>query len=168
MPEMTPAVEKRHVKAAEYGALKGFFTPKQVAKLVGISYRQIQYWDKTNFISPSYHRRGKYRLYTFGDLILLRVAKALRDNGFSIQQLRKTIINLRELLPQTTHPFSELTLLIEGERILVFSGEVLMNSVSAQSCIRFDVRTLREEISAHFPPKQIAPATEKAEVIAVG
>ena len=54
-----------------------------------ISYRQIQYWDKTSFIKPSYRRRGKYRLYTFADLIQLRLAKMLRETNFSIQKLRK-------------------------------------------------------------------------------
>jgi len=65
--------------------MKTFFTPKEVAKIVGLSYRQIQYWDKTNFIKPSYRRRGKYRLYTFQDLIQMKLAKTLRGHEYSIQ-----------------------------------------------------------------------------------
>src|ERR1043166_10220091 len=102
--------------------MKSFFTPKEVAKLIGISYRQVQYWDKTNFIKPSYRRRGKYRLYTFSDLIQLEVAKVLRETNISIQRLRKIIKSLKSLLPQVNHPLVELTFLIEGERILVFNG----------------------------------------------
>ncbi|MFA6006877.1 MAG: MerR family transcriptional regulator [Candidatus Paceibacterota bacterium] len=131
--------------------MKSFFTPCEVAKLVNISYRQIQYWDKTNFIRPSYRKRGKYRLYTFANLIQLKVARTLRDHDFSIQRLRKTIVNLKELLPQVAHPLVELTFLIEGEKILVFNGEVLMNAVCSQNYIRFDVKTLREEIKTQFP-----------------
>ncbi len=131
--------------------MKSFFTPKEVAKIVGISYRQMQYWDKTNFIKPSYRRRGKYRLYTFTDLIQLKVAKTLRESQLSIQRLRKTIRSLKDLLPQVTHPLVELTFLIEGDRILVFNGEVLMNSISGQNYIRFDVRSLREEINTIYP-----------------
>ncbi|MBI4863778.1 MAG: MerR family transcriptional regulator [Candidatus Riflebacteria bacterium] len=131
--------------------MKSFFTPKEVAKLIGISYRQIQYWDKTNFIKPSYRRRGKYRLYTFADLLQLKVAKVLRENSFSIQRLRKTIKSLRTLLPQVGHPLVELTFLIEGERILVFNGAVLMSSESGKEYIRFDVKTLRDEIDRTFP-----------------
>ncbi len=131
--------------------MKSFFTPKDVAQIVGISYRQIQYWDKTSFIKPSYRRKGKYRLYTFGDLIQLKVAKTLRDHNFSIQRLRKTIKSLRSLLPQVSHPMTDLTFLIEGDRILVFNGEVLMNSISGQNYIRFDVAKLRDEVDKVFP-----------------
>jgi DNA-binding transcriptional MerR regulator len=131
--------------------VKSFFTPKDVASIVGISYRQIQYWDKTNFIKPSYRRKGKYRLYTFSDLIQLKVAKNLRDHNFSIQRLRKTIKSLRSLLPQVTNPMADLTFLIEGDRILVFNGEVLMNSISGQNYIRFDVSKLKNEVDQLFP-----------------
>ena len=131
--------------------MKSFFTPKEVAKLIGISYRQIQYWDKTSFIKPSYRRRGKYRLYTFADLLQLKVAKVLREHAFSIQRLRKTIKSLKALLPQVGHPLVDLTFLIEGDRILVFSGTVLMTSESGKNYIRFDVKTLREEIDRTFP-----------------
>jgi len=131
--------------------VKSFFTPKEVAQIVGISYRQIQYWDKTSFIRPSYRRRGKYRLYTFTDLIQLKVAKTLRSANFSIQRLRTTIKSLRTLLPQITHPLVELTFLIDGDRILVFNGDVVMNATSGQNYIRFDVKTLRREVNETFP-----------------
>lgn len=140
--------------------MKSFFTPKEVAKLIGISYRQIQYWDKTSFIKPSYRRRGKYRLYTFSDLIHLKVAKTLRENEFSIQKLRTTIKQLKELLPQVTRPLVDLTFLIEGERILVFAGEVLINK--GQSFIRFDVKSLRDQVEEVFPDLYGADGDQKA------
>ena len=142
--------------------MKSFFTPKEVAKLIGISYRQIQYWDKTNFIKPSYRRRGKYRLYTFSDLIQLKVAKILRETNFSIQRLRKTIKSLKALLPQVSHPLVDLTFLIEGERILVFNGVVLMNSKSGHDYIRFDVKSLRDEIERTFPDLYAVPTDQQA------
>ena len=132
--------------------MKNFFTPKEVARLIEISYRQIQYWDKTHLIKPSYRRRGKYRLYNFIDLIQLRIIKILRDHGSSIQRLRHTIESLKRLLRQVNHPLVELTFLIEGDRILVFNREILMNEVSSRSYIRFEVRTLAEEINKVFPP----------------
>lgn len=131
--------------------MKSYFTPKEVAKVVNISYRQMQYWDKTSFIRPSYRRRGKYRLYTFSDLIQLKMAKLLRDHSFSIQRLRKTIMGLKEILPRINHPLVELTFLVEGDRILVFNGEVLMNGVSKDKYIRFDVKDLRKQVDELFP-----------------
>lgn len=139
--------------------MRNFFTPKEVARLINISYRQIVYWDKTNFIKPSYRRRGKYRLYTFTDLIQLRVIKLLRENGSSIQHLRRTIKSLKSLLPQCHHPLVDLTFLIEGDRILVFNGEILMNSATGQSYIRFDVKSLCDEIGKVFPDTAPEAAT---------
>lgn len=137
--------------------MKSFFTPKEVQKLVNISYRQIQYWDKTNFIQPTYRRRGKYRLYTFSDLIQLKVARTLRDNDFSIQRLRQTMGKLKEQMGQCTHPLASLTFLIEGGNILIFNGEVLTNTMASSSYIRFDVKTLREEINTSFPESMPSP-----------
>jgi DNA-binding transcriptional MerR regulator len=131
--------------------VKTLFTPKEVARLIGISYRQIQYWDKTNFIKPSYRRRGKYRLYIFSDLIQLRITRLLRQRGTSIQQLRRTVRSLKSLLPQVPQPLHELTFLIEGERMLVFSGEPLMNPASAQHYLAFRVVSLVEDINKAFP-----------------
>jgi DNA-binding transcriptional MerR regulator len=142
--------------------MKSFFTPKEVAKLIGISYRQIQYWDKTNFIKPSYRRRGKYRLYTFADLIQLKVAKVLRETNISIQRLRKIIKSLKSLLPQVSHPLVDLTFLIEGERILVFNGVVLMSSKTVNNYVRFDVKSLREEIDRTFPDLYALPDEDDA------
>lgn len=132
--------------------MKSFFTPKEVARIIDISYRQIQYWDKTNFIKPSYRRKSKYRLYTFTDLFQLKISKVLRRKGFSIQKLRKTIEVLRKLLPQVSHPLIDLTFLIDEDRILVFNGDVVMDDNAESQYIKFRVRDLRNEVDRLFPP----------------
>lgn len=131
--------------------MKSTFTPKEVVKLIGISYRQIQYWDKTSFIRPSYRSHGKYRQYTFSDLMQMRIAKMLRDRDFSIQRLRKTIKLVRDLIPRINFPLSECNLLIEGEKILVFNGDVLMDPGTRENFMQFDARMLRQEIDETFP-----------------
>lgn len=131
--------------------MKSFFTPKEVARVIDISYRQIQYWDKTSFIKPSYRRKSKYRLYTFTDLFQLKISKVLRQQGFSIQKLRKTIEALRNLLPQVSHPLIELTFLVDEEQILVFNGDVVMDEKAEENYIKFRVRDLREDVDRLFP-----------------
>ncbi len=132
--------------------MKKYFTPKEVSRLTGLSYRQLQYWDKTGFISPSIRRAGKYRLYTFTDLVQLRLVKKLRKAKFSVQKLRSMLKSLKELLPGLNAPLAELTFLIRGEQIVVFNGQVLMNSISGQNYIRFDVREVKEEVERLFGP----------------
>jgi DNA-binding transcriptional MerR regulator len=142
--------------------MKSTFTPKEVVKIVGISYRQIQYWDKTSFIRPSYRSHGKYRQYTFSDLVQMKVAKMLRDREVSIQRLRKIIKMLRDLLPRISFPLSECNLLIEGEKILVFDGDVVMDASTSTNYARFDARTLREQINELYAEEDVETRTEHA------
>ncbi|NUS00722.1 MAG: MerR family transcriptional regulator [Kribbellaceae bacterium] len=65
---------------------------------VGISYRQIDYWARTGLVSPSVRDAtgsGTQRLYSFRDLVVLKVVKRLLDAGVSLQNIRKAIETLR-------------------------------------------------------------------------
>lgn len=76
------------------------FTGKKVMRLTGLSPRQLQYWDEQGFLSPSIKRRsgrGHRRLYSFRDLVALRVAADLRTNGVPLQQIRKVAAHLETL-----------------------------------------------------------------------
>jgi DNA-binding transcriptional MerR regulator len=141
--------------------VKSTFTPKEVVKIIGISYRQIQYWDKTSFIRPSYRSHGKYRQYTFSDLVQMKVAKMLRDHEVSIQRLRKIIKLLRDLLPRISFPLSECNLLIEGDKILVFNGDVLMDAHTGENYVRFDARSLREQINELYSDDDVDESRER-------
>lgn len=131
--------------------LKSFFSPRDIEKALNVSYRQLQYWDQTDFIKPSYKKQQKFRLYTFADVLLLKVAWELRQNhSFSIQKLRKTIELMKKLLHRVTHPLVELTFLISEERILVFNGDVVMDDITAAKHVKFCVGQLRSEIDTFF------------------
>lgn len=127
--------------------MKTFFSPKDVREIADVSYRQIQYWDKSNFISPSYRRKGKYRLYTFADLLQIKIVETLRKNGYSVQQLRNTITVLKAMLKKVNFPYTELKILFEKNRILMFNGDVVMSKESQKS-IYFNADTLKQQILA--------------------
>jgi DNA-binding transcriptional MerR regulator len=77
---------------------QGFRGP-QVCKIVGISYRQLDHWDRTGLLSPSLvpaKGSGTQRLYSYQDVVQLRIIKQLRDAGVSLQQARKAVDFLRE------------------------------------------------------------------------
>ena len=134
--------------------MKSFFSPRDIEKVLNVSYRQLQYWDQTDFIKPSYRKQKKFRLYTFTDVLLLKIAWELRQKrNFSIQKLRKTIELMKQLLHKVTHPLIELTFLIDEERILVFNGDVVMDEVSKDNHFKFCVGQLRQEIDDFFSTK---------------
>jgi DNA-binding transcriptional MerR regulator len=95
---------------------EGYRVP-DVCKIVGISYRQLDYWARTGLLTPSVQEAGgsgTQRVYSFQDLVQLRVIKKLIDAGISLQRIRKAIVYLREHLG--TQP-SSVTLMSDGSRI---------------------------------------------------
>ena len=94
---------------------QGYRVP-DVCRIVGISYRQLDYWTRTGLIRPSVRDArgsGTQRLYSFQDLALLRIIKKLLDTGVSLQQVRKAIGTLRSL----KEPEVGTTIVSDGTRI---------------------------------------------------
>ena len=69
-----------------------------VCKIVGITYRQLDYWARTELVTPSVRGAdgsGTQRLYSFDDIVALRVVKRLLDTGVSLQKVRAAVDELR-------------------------------------------------------------------------
>jgi DNA-binding transcriptional MerR regulator len=76
----------------------GFHGP-QVCGLVGISYRQLDYWARTGLLKPSVANAkgsGSRRIYSYSDVLELKVIKQLLDAGVSLQSARRAVVCLRE------------------------------------------------------------------------
>jgi len=96
----------------------GYRAP-QVCKLVGISYRQLDYWARTGLIRPSIQTAqgsGTQRRYSFTDIVQLKVVKRLLDAGMSLKKIRSAMDILREQL-QSKSPLTNVTLLSDGATI---------------------------------------------------
>jgi DNA-binding transcriptional MerR regulator len=94
---------------------EGYRVP-DVCRIVGISYRQLDYWTRTGLVRPSIRDAqgsGTQRLYSFQDLALLKIIKKLLDTGVSLQQVRKAIGTLRSL----KEPEVGTTIVSDGSRI---------------------------------------------------
>ena len=102
------------------------FNTRTIAKILGLSIRQIDYWDRTHFVKPSVSEASGYgsiRLYSFTDLIQIKVAKTLIDKGISLQKIRKAINYLRKNMSEVKKPLSELRFLTDGETIFVITKD---------------------------------------------
>lgn len=127
--------------------VKALFTTGDVERVCGLSYRQIQYWDSSGFIQPSVRKGGRYRLYTFRDLLFLKLAKSLRDRKVSVQRMRRILASLDALLEKVHKPLSGLTFYIEGDGILIFDGDLIMDSTRRSGGFLYRVRDLRDEVN---------------------
>ncbi|HEY2442126.1 MAG TPA: MerR family transcriptional regulator [Streptosporangiaceae bacterium] len=80
----------------------------------GITYRQLDYWARTELVEPSVraaHGSGSQRLYSFRDILVLKVVKRLLETGISLQQIRTAVGYLRER--GLTH-LAQVTLMSDG------------------------------------------------------
>jgi predicted RNase H-like HicB family nuclease len=99
---------------------------KTACGITGLSYRQLDYWDRTHFIKPSLQEArgtGSARLYSFADLVQLRVAKMLRDKGISLQKIRRCLSYLKKQAPEVQKPLARLHFLTDGESVFVLTKD---------------------------------------------
>lgn len=106
--------------------LRDFYTSREVRAILGVSQRHLDYWDEKGFVKPSRRDervellrstgargRGPQRLYSFDDLIKLKVLKELRATGLSLQKINKGLKKLRKRSP-ASEPLDEV-LLTDGK-----------------------------------------------------
>ena len=102
--------------------IEGYRVP-EVCRVVGISYRQLDYWARTGLVTPSVRDAGgsgTQRLYSFQDLVQLRVIKKLIDAGVSLQRIRKAIVFLQEHMKR--QPVG-ITLMSDGSSVYACESE---------------------------------------------
>lgn len=74
------------------------YSGTQTANIVGITYRQLDYWARTDLIRPSLSDAagsGSRRKYSYNDLLELKTIKKLLDAGIKLEQVRTVFENLR-------------------------------------------------------------------------
>ena len=107
-------------------AAEGFRGP-QVCKIVGITYRQLDYWARTGLLRPSLadaKGSGSQRLYSYGDIVELKVIKQLLDAGINLKQARKAI----ECLRSGGEDLKSASLVLAGEgSVLAQTNEVVID-----------------------------------------
>src|SRR3972149_6008878 len=100
------------------------YNAKTACKLTGITYRQLVYWDNTHLIKPSISEAegtGTVRLYSFTDLVELKVARMLKAQGVSLQKIRKAVTWLKKNFPDIKKPLAEKRLITDGNTIFVWA-----------------------------------------------
>jgi DNA-binding transcriptional MerR regulator len=92
---------------------RGFRGPV-ACNAAGITYRQLDYWARTGLVAPEVRGAsgsGSQRLYSFRDILMLKVIKRLIDAGISLQQIRTAIQHLRA---RGVADLTEVTLMSDG------------------------------------------------------
>jgi DNA-binding transcriptional MerR regulator len=83
----------------------------------GITYRQLDYWARTGLVEPTVRSAtgsGSQRLYSFRDILILKIIKRLLDAGISLQQIRTAVQHLRQ---RGTDDLTRVTLMSDGASV---------------------------------------------------
>ncbi len=152
--------------------MQGYRAP-HVCKLVGITYRQLDYWARTDLLQPSLRAAegsGTQRLYSFSDLVQLRMIKGLLDAGLHLNRIRQAVDWLRE--QEIDQPLTEANLVSDGSTILASfdregTQEYLMDALQrGQGVFAIAVGQIQRDLEGElldFAPKAIQaelPLTE--------
>jgi tetratricopeptide (TPR) repeat protein len=124
--------------------MKGY-TARDVAKLLGLTPRQVRTYARAGVLEPHRGSRGEYR-FSFQDLVLLRTAKGLMAERIPARTVRRSLKKLKEQLPKG-RPLTAVQIAAQGDRIVVRDGRTIWNPVSGQSQFDFDVSELAEKVA---------------------
>lgn len=94
------------------------YTSTQAQEIAGITYRQLDYWARTDLVRPSVASAsgsGSRRAYSYGDLLKLRIIRDLLDRGVGLQQIRDVFKNHEDILGED----------LAGGRLVISGSEVL-------------------------------------------
>jgi DNA-binding transcriptional MerR regulator len=83
----------------------------------GITYRQLDYWARTGLVEPTVREAagsGTHRLYSFRDILVLKIVKKLLDAGISLQNIRTAIATLRD---RGVEDLVQITLMSDGTTV---------------------------------------------------
>lgn len=137
-------------------------------RVAGITYRQLDYWARTGLVVPEIREAGgsgTQRLYSFRDILLLRIVKRFLDVGISLQQIRVAIEHLRV---RGVEDLTEITLLSDGFSVYecTSANELFDLTKGGQGMFLISVSSVWKEIEgtlSSLPTERVEPESEGGE-----
>lgn len=111
------------------GTVTGGFTGSQAAAVVGITYRQLDYWARTDLVRPAISEArgsGTRRHYSYRNLLELRLVKSLLDAGIKLESVRDVFKFLRD---RSDADITSAHLVISGSSVVLCQGDELIDVV---------------------------------------
>ena len=140
---------------------EGLYTVNEVARLFGLKPSRLRYWHRSGFIGPSVRLDGR-RYYSFQDLVGIRAARGLLEDGVPLQQVRASVESLRRAYPNTSRPLSELRVVADGRNVVVQDDAGTYDPTTGQTVLDFSLDGLESDVVRllHFEHDDRARAYE--------
>jgi DNA-binding transcriptional MerR regulator len=145
------------------------YSGTRAAEIVGITYRQLDYWARTDLIRPSLQSAkgsGSRRLYSYRDLLELKAIKNLLDAGIKLESVREVFRYLRDTLDEDV---TSVNLVISGKSsVLVRTDEEIIDVLKAGQGVLniLPLGSVKDEVDAAIVElyPELAPLTVTATV----
>jgi len=143
------------------------------AGVVGITYRQLDYWARTSLVLPTVRPAtgsGTSRLYGFRDILELKIVKRLLDTGVSLQQIRTAVEHLRA---RGTTDLTQVTLMSDGVSVYECTSpdEVIDLLAGGQGVFGIAIGRVWQEIEgslSQLPSDQSEYAVAESDIVSDG
>jgi DNA-binding transcriptional MerR regulator len=144
------------------------FSGTQAAQIAGISYRQLDYWARTNLVRPSLadaRGSGSRRRYIYRDLLELIVIKRLLDAGIRLESVREVFAYLRR---HVDTDIASAHIVISGASVVLCRGEELIDVVRhGQGVLNvLPLQGIKRDVDAKIVAMRDDPAPALADAVA--
>ena len=148
---------------SDQAKIAGDFSSPQTIEIVGITYRQLDYWTRTGLVRSTAQQAvgsGSRRRYSYRDLLELKLIKRLLDEGIVLQRVREVFDYLRDELGEDV---ASADLVINGNQsLLVRTDEQILDALrQGQGALYLRMEGLIEEVEAavrELPLEENVPA----------
>jgi DNA-binding transcriptional MerR regulator len=132
----------------------------KTAEIVGITYRQLDYWARTDLIRPSLadaKGSGTRRRYSYSNLLELKIIKRLLDAGIRLEQVREVFDYLRQ---QVGDGVASANLVIDGHSVVLArdDGELIDLVRKGQGVLNIlSLANVKDEVDSHLSDIGVRP-----------
>lgn len=132
------------------------YTREDIRRILNVSDKQLKQWEEFQVIAPIIP--GAKEHYDFRDLIALRTAKQLTENGVTSTRLKQSLEALRKKLFEIKSPLTELRIISNGKDVIVENAGSHLEPISGQFFLNFQTQELIEKENVRVMPDRNAEA----------
>jgi tetratricopeptide (TPR) repeat protein len=128
------------------------------ARILQISPARLRYWERTELVSRSALTNDQ-PVFGFRDLVYIRTILALLDGGIPLRRIRRSVVRIRERIPELDQPLGSLRVWLEGSSRVVVRHEDALLEPDGQLVLDFELAPPSEDDVAPLPlaPRRLAP-----------
>jgi DNA-binding transcriptional MerR regulator len=128
-----------------------------------LTLRQLQYWDRTGLLSVRTRERKGLRLYTYEEILRLRIIVSLMEARLPVQRIRAAISNIEKLAARSGKPWHALKVITDGNSVFVLDGDTAIDALRNQTLNLVLLGALQKDIreACRRHPAKRAPLLAK-------